>query len=79
MAKLEDYNNIFIEALEIKENQLNGLQYQSVPTWDSVAHMQLMSLLEEKFEIELDIDDIIDFSSFEKGKEILNKYGINFD
>jgi acyl carrier protein len=76
MSKIEDYKNIFIEALEVDESQLKDLKYQSVETWDSVAHMQLMTLLEEKFEIELDIDDIIDFSSFEKGKEIIGKYGV---
>ena len=37
--------------------------------------MQLMAALEEDFEIEMDVDDIIDFSSFEKGKEIMSKYG----
>ena len=55
---------------------LVGLAYQDIPEWDSVGHMNLMNALEEKFKIELDIDDIIDFSSFEKGKEILLKYGI---
>jgi len=32
--------------------------------------------LEEAFGIEMDIDDIIDFSSFEKGIEIMGKYGV---
>ncbi len=36
-----------------------------------------MAALEEAFNIELETDDIIDFSSFEKGIEILKKYGIN--
>ncbi len=39
--------------------------------------MALMAALEEAFNIELETDDIIDFSSFEKGIEILKKYGIN--
>ena len=40
--------------------------------------MQLMAALEDNFEIEMDVDDIIDFSSFEKGKEIMSKYGVEF-
>ena len=40
--------------------------------------MNLMSDLETKFKIELDIDDIVDFSSFEKGIKILKKYKIKF-
>ena len=40
--------------------------------------MNLMSTLEEEFKIELDINDIVDFSSFEKGKKILKKYKVKF-
>ena len=36
----------------------------------------LMSGLEETFKIPLETDDIIDFSSFKKGKEILKKYKV---
>ena len=47
-------------------------------TWDSVGHMSLIAALEDAFGIVLDVDDIIDFSSFEKGKEILGKYDVAF-
>ena len=40
--------------------------------------MTLMSGLEENFKITLETDDIVDFSSFKKGKEILKKYKIEF-
>ena len=35
-------------------------------------------MLEEAFGITLDIDDVIDFSSFQKGQELLKKYGVEF-
>ena len=76
MENLEKYKNVFIETFQIKENQLEGLKYQDVDEWDSVGHMGLMTDLEEAFDIEMDIDDIIDFSSFEKGMEILSKYNV---
>ena len=76
MENLEKYKNVFIETFQIKENQLEGLKYQDVDEWDSVGHMGLMTDLEEGFDIEMDIDDIIDFSSFEKGMEIVGKYNI---
>jgi acyl carrier protein len=50
--------------------------YQGIPEWDSISHMELMTILEKTFSIEMDIDDIIDFSSFEAGKSILAKYGV---
>ena len=76
MENLEKYKNTFIEAFQIKESQLKGLKYQDVEEWDSVGHMGLMTDLEEAFDIEMDIDDIIDFSSFEKGMEIMDKYNV---
>ena len=78
MANLEKYNNVFMENLQITEDQLAGLQYQGVELWDSVGHMSLVAALEDEFDIMIDTDDIIDLSSFEKGKEILAKYGVEF-
>ena len=70
------YISIFCESFGIEKDDVSNLTYQSIEAWDSVGHMSLMALLEEKFQIEIDIDDIIDFSSFEKGIEILSKYEI---
>jgi acyl carrier protein len=80
MTNLEKYNKVFCESLEISEEKLAGLKYQDVETWDSVGHMNLMAELEEAFDIMMETDDIVDFSSYEKGKEILSaNYDINFD
>jgi acyl carrier protein len=76
---LKTYNSVFTEAFAIPIEKLDGLKYQDIPEWDSVGHMGLMSALEEAFSIEMDIDDIIDFSSYEKGKEILAKYNLDFN
>jgi acyl carrier protein len=78
MTNLEKYNSVFMENLQITEEQLAGLQYQGVELWDSVGHMSLVAALEDEFDIMIDTDDIIDLSSFEKGKEILAKYGVEF-
>lgn len=80
MSNLEKYNNAFIETFEIAEDQLNGLKYQSIGAWDSVGHMGLVAALEDALDIMMDTDDIIDFNSYEKGKEILAKaeYGVEF-
>lgn len=76
MNNLEKYNKAFTEVFGIDENKLEGLVYQSIEAWDSVGHMQLISELEDMFDIMFDTDDIIDFSSYEKGKEILKKYEV---
>lgn len=78
MTNLEKYNKAFMDSFEISEDQLSGLKYQEITAWDSVGHMGLIAALEDAFDIMMDTDDIIDFSSYEKGKEILAKadYGV---
>ena len=76
MANIDMYQQAFVNALQIEESELSGLEYQAIPNWDSVGHMALVAELEETFDIMMDTDDIIDLNSFEKGKEILGKYGI---
>lgn len=80
MSNLEKYNNAFIETFEITEDQLAELKYQDIEAWDSVGHMGLIAALEDAFDIMMDTDDIIDFNSYEKGKELLAKaeYGVEF-
>ncbi len=77
MSNLQKYNNAFIETFRVSEADLPDLKYQAMVAWDSVGHMQLMTALEEALGIELDIDDIIDFSSYEKGKQIFAKYQVS--
>ncbi|MCD8082145.1 MAG: hypothetical protein LUE86_01135 [Clostridiales bacterium] len=35
-----------------------------------------MNDLEEAFDIRIDTQDVLDFTSYEKGKEVLGRYGI---
>ena len=79
MSNLEKYKQAFVDSLSIDQKLLNkDLKYNDIPEWDSIGHMTLMSDLEEKFKINIDTDDIVDFSSFKKGMEILQKYKVEF-
>jgi acyl carrier protein len=70
--------NIFITLLGVEEDVLDNLKYNDVPNWDSIGHMGLISEIEDQFNIFLEVDDIIEFSSFKKGIEILKKYDVEF-
>ena len=79
MKNKDKYINIFIESLSIDKKKFSEkLKYNDIPEWDSINHMTLMSGLEEEFNISLETDDIVDFSSFKKGIDILKKYKITF-
>ena len=77
MTNLEQYNKIFMDVLGADETALNeNFTFKDVPQWDSVAHLSLISELEEAFDVMLEPDDILHYGSYENGKKILEKYGI---
>ena len=76
MAHREKYDQVFIESFGVDQKSVAELEYQSIPEWDSVGHMSLIAGIEEVFDITIDIDDIIDFSSYTKGIELLKKYEV---
>ena len=78
MTNVEKLAKVFADTFGISEAETKGLQYQGIEAWDSVGHMTLVAAIEDDFDIQLDTDDIIDMSSFEKALEILVKYGIQF-
>ncbi len=77
MSNLAKYDSAFKDTFQLQPADLPELKYQTHAAWDSVGHMQLMAALEDAFRIELDIDDIIEFSSYQAGKTILGKYSVN--
>ena len=75
---MDKYKKIFQESLNIDDKDFTeSLKYNDIPEWDSIGHMTLIAALEENYNISIETDDIVDFSSFNKGKEILNKYKVN--
>jgi acyl carrier protein len=67
----------FADSLQVDVSRItNDLAYNSIPEWDSVAHMSLIAQIEETFDIMLDTNDVIDMSSVAKAREILRKYSV---
>ena len=78
MKNKDKYIKIFTNSLSIDKKKFNEkIKYNDIPEWDSIGHMTLMSDLEDGFNISINTDDIIDFSSFKKGIQILKKYKVN--
>ena len=79
MTNSEKYDGAFMRVFSIEQGKLPGLAYQEIQEWDSIGHLNLMAELESVFDISMETDDIVDFSSYEKGKEILSgKYNVAF-
>lgn len=79
MTNREKYDYAFMSNFRVSKEDLPGLKYMALGKWDSVGHMDLIADLESAFGIEMDTKDVLDLSTYEKGKEVLAKYGVSFD
>ena len=77
MENYKKYCDAFTKTFSISEDNLEKLEYNQIDEWDSIGHMTLMSELEGAFNISLETDDVVHFSSFKKGMVIIKKYGVN--
>lgn len=78
MDNREKLNKIFCEVFSVEESALTD-QFNNcnVDGWDSVRQLSLTSSVEDEFDIMLDPEDILEFTSYENAKRILNKYEID--
>ena len=77
MENIEKYNNAFVQVFGVKAEELNdGFGKDTVGEWDSVHQLSLISELEEAFDIMFDPEDIMEMTSYAKGKELLKKYEV---
>lgn len=79
MTNIEKYNQAFVEVFGVNESVLNdSFAKDSVVGWDSVHQLNIIALLEESFDIMFDPEDIMEFTSYGKGRELLKKYDVVF-
>ena len=77
MTNLEKLKGIFCEVFSVDAGALGaGFDNKSVEGWDSVRQLSLTSAVEDSFDIMLDPEDILEFTSYDNAKTILAKYDI---
>ncbi len=80
MTNLQKYNQVFMNILGAKEEELNdSFTFKSITRWDSVAHLSLITALEDTFDIMFESEDILHYESYENGKKILQRMGIDLN
>ncbi len=78
MTNLEKYRHAFAEAFEVAPEETDAFVMGQTEAWDSIGHMSLVASLEDAFGIELEPQEILAISSFQKGIEVLGNKGIAF-
>jgi acyl carrier protein len=58
---------------DLRVEQIASASTATVASWDSIAAITLMNVVEEEFGMELDLDDLADLDSFEKLHSYLQK------
>ena len=78
MTNLQKYERAFMDTLGVSADVLNeGFTFKEVPVWDSVAHLALISLLEDEFDVMFEAEDILHYGSYLNGIKILERYGVD--
>lgn len=78
MTNIEKYNAAFVEVFGVTEEVLNGnFSKENVDAWDSVHQLNIISILEDTFDVMFEPEEIMELTSYEKGMEILSKYNVD--
>lgn len=73
MNKLE---SVILDVFNYENPQTDTeIMFQDLETWDSLAFMNFVVAIEQKFEIELTTEEIVSMQTYSKTKEILENKG----
>ena len=69
---LDLMTGIFTDALDIADYDLSlDSEFENVPGWDSLGHMRIITEIEEKLNLEFDIDEIVGIDTIQKLIEMI--------
>ena len=76
----EKLKKVLADVFNLKENDINkDLTKDDVSSWDSLTQMDLVTTLENEFNIQLEMLEIVSLVSVRKIIEVLESKGINFE
>ena len=77
MSNIEKYNAAFTEVFGVAGEVLNeNFSKDNIEEWDSVHQLNIISILEESFDVMFEPEEIMELTSYGKGKGILSKYNV---
>ena len=67
-TRMEQIFEVFLSALDLPDDfELTPESaYEEVPGWDSLGHMRIIAELEEVFDIEFELEEIVDQNTLAK-------------
>jgi acyl carrier protein len=78
MTNIEKLKNAFVEGLEMPIENVENATMEGVDKWDSIGQMSLVAIIEDAFGVEFEPDEVMRFTSFVAGVDILKNHNIEF-
>jgi acyl carrier protein len=70
-------NTLIANTLKIDESLVDeGASMQTLPQWDSLAHMTLVAALESEFKVRFEPDDLLSMVSVQNIRNTLTRLGV---
>ena len=65
----------FADALCVKPDEINdSTSPETMPDWDSLAHLNLIAGLEKQFNIQFSMDEVIEMNTYTKVKKVVSRH-----
>lgn len=78
MTNIEKYRNAFVEGLEIDLTEVEAAVMGECDKWDSIGQMSLIAIIEDAFGIEMEPEEVMAFTNYQAGIDILKNHNIEF-
>jgi acyl carrier protein len=77
MAMVDRVAAVFQKTFGLETDRFSpNMAPEEVPNWDSIGHMNLVAELEQEFNLQFEVDEIMEMSSTAKILEILRAKGV---
>lgn len=77
---LSKLNKLIADTLKIDESLVNDdASMQTLPQWDSLAHMNLVAALESQFSVRFEPEDLLSMVSVQEILNALARFGVSAD
>ena len=72
-ADLNFMRSVFKNSLNLNNYELNlDSEFESVPQWDSLGHMKIISEIESRLNLDFEIDEIVGVNTVKKLIDMVN-------
>jgi acyl carrier protein len=77
MTPLARVGKVFNEAFAVAADSITSQTVpDDVPKWDSLGHMNMVSILEKEFGFEFEVDEIMEMATVQNILDVLARRGI---